>query len=316
MKLFITLLILFGFLYSSAQAPFTTYIRPKANTQEQLKAQRGVAAPLPSKREVYQENRKKIDSLTRADYFDHISANIVVIQDANKFFPTINGEVINYRLGIWTEKKVKKENRGTTRTEKRAAKDSATEPRVHYLPFSIITKVSANYLDSSAGPINDATSFFGAPLTFRFAPACDLTPENDQNKLFLGMNTDLRLLVLGNDDENSIDAGWGTYVSGGFTYMGLGHAYETNPESREETRHNGKWSFSTMLYWFKSGGKFNKAVFNSYETKSISGIEMMLRFKASKKEDSKFNFLVSASNGFTKDAPNFAKWQFTIGVGR
>ena len=91
--------------------------------------------------------------------------------------------------------------------------------------------------------------------------------------------------------------------------MGYGYATSANG------RHEGKWSFSSILYAFKSGGTFNKAVFGNYEKKTLSGVEFFLRFKTSKKEDSKFNFLIGASNGFTRGAPNFAKWEFRIGVG-
>lgn len=96
--------------------------------------------------------------------------------------------------------------------------------------------------------------------------------------------------------------------------MGTGYAYNGN-DNDEGKRFHGKWSISTMIYWFKSGGKFNKIVFDDHTNKTISGIEMLLRFKTNKKEDSKFNFLIGASNGFTKPTPNFAKWQFRIGVG-
>ena len=313
MKLLTTLFFVVCYTLSIAQTPFATYTKPKLISKEEYTTREGKA---PDDKTLYCENLKKIDSLSMADYFDHMNANIVVIQDARKFFPTLNGEIVNYRFGIWTEKKVTKEGTGNTKEERMAASDVETEPRVHYLPFSIITKISSNYLDSSAGPINDATSFFGAPLTFRLSPAFDLLPNNTENKLFMGANADLRLLAFGNDAENTIDVGWGAYISGGITYMGRGHAYTINEENKEETRYEGKWSFSAILYWFKSGGKFNKAIFDNFEKKSLSGIEMMLKFKASKKEDSKFNVLVSASNGFTKGASNFAKWEFRIGVGK
>ena len=309
MKLLITLLFFCYVISSNAQAPFAPYLQPKRATEKEFHDGRDKGL-VKTRSEA---NRAKADSLKVADYFDHMSANIVVIQDANKLFPTVNGEVMNYRLGLWTQDKVITIDTVINNTN---VQIHDTVSRVHNLPFSIITKISSDYMDSSAGPANDATSFFGAPLTFRFAPAFDLFPKTTENKLFLGMNTDLRLLVFGNDAENKIDFGWGAYVSGGFTYMGKAHAFEIDPKTEEEIRYNGKWSFSTLLYWFKSGGKFNQALFKGYEPKSLTGIEMMLRFKTSKKEDSKFNFLVSASNGFTRGAPNFANWQFTIGVGK
>jgi len=263
--------------------------------------------------QLYNDRLLSLDTLSKADYFDHMSANIVIQQDAKKMFPCVNGEIINYKLGVWTQKKFV---RKPAKDCKQECKDTMeTYPRIHFLPFSIISKVSGNYADSSAGPINDATSFFGAPLTLRFSPAADLTPKNDDNKLFFGVHGDLRLLMIGDTVTNSINTGWGVYLSGGFTYMGKGYAYEGNEDTDDSKRYYGKWSISGMFYWFKSGGTFNKAVFGEYEPKNLSGFEAILRFKTSKKENSKFNFIFGASNGFTRGAPDFAKWQFRLGVG-
>lgn len=241
----------------------------------------------------------QINRLTKADFLVHANANLVSIQDGKKLFPTINGEIINYKLRIWTE-----------------TSNSSDSVKVHVLPFSLISKVSGNYSDSSAGPINDATSYFGAPLTFRIAPSVELfTKNNDNNKLFLGANCDLRLLTVGDSSTNKIETGWGGYVSAGLTYMGTGYAYEGDEDIDESKRYEGKWSFSTLFYYFKSGGTFNKAVFGNYEKKSLTGIELLLRFKVLNTKDSKFNFLVGASNGFTKGAPNSGNWEFRIGIG-
>ena len=325
MKRLIFIATIFSMTGTNAQVPFATYEKQEfkeinasftsKNAGERIKA--------------YEAKIRSIDSIKKADYFDHANANIVVIQDAKKMFPTVNGEIINYRLGIWTrkiytEKKKAKDCKDVYKKSEKQNSDKVRlneclkalegDPRIHNLPFSIISKVSGNYMDSAAGPTNDATSFFGAPLTFRISPAFDLMPGNFNNKLFFGINADIRLLIIGDEAKENIETGWGTYASAGFTYLGKGYAFENNDEEPE--RHNGKWSFSAMLYWFKSGGTFNKAVFGNYEKKELTGLEMMLRFKASKKEDSKFNFILSASNGFTAGAPNFGKWDFRIGVGK
>ena len=97
--------------------------------------------------------------------------------------------------------------------------------------------------------------------------------------------------------------------------MGRGFAMDGTEETDAASRHDGIWSFTAMIYFFKSGGQFNKAVFGSYEAKTLTGAELLLRFKTTKKEDAKFNFLVGASNCFTKGTPNCGGWQFRLGIG-
>ncbi|HYE54600.1 MAG TPA: hypothetical protein VD996_07140 [Chitinophagaceae bacterium] len=319
---------------AAAQTPFATFKTTKPLTvdsarklPQETRLMLNILSDINSEHfvnEVKQHNKEQKDSL-KLEYFDHLSANAVFIQNSQKMFPTINGEVINYRLGIWTEKRyISKsqcadcdtlQNRIARRicreNRRRCLDTTADELRTHYLPFSIITKISSNYADSSAGPTHDATSFFGAPLTLRFSPAFDLTPHLEENKLFAGINTDLRLLTYTDTVANDLETAWGAYVSAGLSYLGKGYAYETD----EADRHDGAFSFSAMLYWFKSGGQFNKELFGNYQKKTLTGVEIILRFKTSSKQSSRFNFILGASNGFTRGAPNFAKWQFQLGVG-
>ena len=285
----------FGTLNVFAQVPMATYKRPTLNSVKHELTLTGVVTD--NATAIAIANRA-VNNLDKTDFFDHANANLVFIQDGKKLFPTINGEVINYKLGVWT------------------TKDQDGVKRPHYLPLSLISKVSGNYADSAAGATNDATSYFGAPLTFRISPAIELTKETStENKLFLGFNADLRLLTIGDTVENKLNTGWGAYGSVGLTYMGKGFVQDPNGDQDESGRYDGTWSFSALLYIFKSGGTFNKAVFGDYEKKTLAGVEMLLRFKTSKKENSKFNFLIGANNGFTKGAPNFGKWEFRIGVG-
>jgi hypothetical protein len=304
MKKVLLFVLWFSAINCFSQAPFSTYKKPtlesaitkhriKNNDLENTNISRSDSTILINKvnKQVEENN------LDRADFLEHINANLISIQDGKKLFPTINGEVINYKLGLWT----------TTKPDR--------TKRTHYLPISLISKVSGNYSDSSAGATDDATSYFGAPLTFRFSPAFELTKlSSTENKLFLGFNTDLRLLTIGDTIKNKVTTSWGAYGSFGITYMGKGFAEQRS--DNETSRIDGKWSFSALLYFFKGGGTFNKAVLGDYEKKTLSGIEMLLRFKTNKKEDSKFNFLIGASNGFTRGAPNFAKWEFRIGIGK
>jgi hypothetical protein len=295
------LLFVFFSLKSFSQVPFTTYNKPTYKKIREGMTMRGLTGDT---------STSKIDSITasqreelgKPDFFDHYSANIITLQNGKKMFPVINGEVVNYGLGLWST--VREIDSAGVKDKK--IKDTVT----HYLPLSIITKLSGNYRDSSAGVTNDATSFLGAPLTFRLSPSFEIPVDKLQrNKMFAGLNADLRLLTIADPNTSKLEAGWGMYGSVGVTYMGYGYAVSENG------RHEGKWSFSSILYAFKSGGTFNKAVFGNYEKKTLSGIEFFLQFKTSKKEDSKFNFLIGAGNGFTRGAPNFGKWEFRIGVG-
>lgn len=264
-----------------------------------------------------EDNRKKIKAevdstlkaLSKADFLDHMNANITTIQNGKKMFPTINGEVINYKLSIWTSYII------STLTDDDGTKKKDTIPRRHYLPISLFTKVSGNYSDSAAGPSDDACSFFGAPLTLRFSPAFELLKNKlRENKLFIGLNTDMRLLTIGDTIKNKLQTTWGVYGSAGISYLGRGFAYDDVEETDEAGRHDGTWSFTAMLYFFKSGGNYSKAIFGNYEKKTLTGVELLLRFKTSKKEDAKFNFLIGASNCFTKGAANTG-WQFRLGIG-
>lgn len=232
-------------------------------------------------------NDEQIEQAESADVLKQFSGSLVVSDYVDKLFPTINGDIITYRLNLWTT------NSGKAR---------------HYLPLSIISKVSGSS-QNNTGTLNDAVSFFGAPLTFRFSPTF-IDRSFTFNRLVIGMLHDVRVLAIGDTATNQIDAGFGYYGAFGFSYFGDGDV-----SSEPTTRYTGRWSFSTMLYLFTSGGKFNKTVFGNYEPKNLTGLEMLLRFKTDKDEGSKFNLLIGANYGFTRGAPNYNKWDFRIGVG-
>lgn len=243
--------------------------------------------------------KRNLDEISKPDFLDHMNSNITSLQNGKKMFPTINGELINYNLCLWTS---------YTRGSK-----GDTVIKQYYLPISLFTKISGNYSDSAAGVSDDATSYFGAPLTLRFAPAVELFRNKlNENKLFVGLNTDLRLLTIGDTIKNKLQTTWGIYGSAGISYMGKGFAEDPTDAAH---RYDGIWSFSAMVYFFKSGGEFNKAIFGNYDKKTLTGVELLLRFKTTKKEDAKFNFLIGASNCFTKGAANSGGWQFRLGIG-
>ncbi len=288
---------------------FAISIQTESDVSKNAKINAEIKANIKSINSLDSQNKESIRALVKEefvqlgkpDFLDHINANIVSIQNGKKMFPTINGEIINYKLSVWTSYKIKKCD--TVRTP-------------HYLPISLFTKVSGNYADSEAGASDDATSYFGAPLTLRFSPSRELFKNKlHDNRLFAGFNTDMRLLTIADTVKNKLQTTWGVYGSAGLTYMGRGYAYEGEGDTDAAQRHDGIWSFSAMLYFFKSGGDYNKAIFGNYEKKTLSGLEMLLRFKTSKKEDAKFNFLLGASNCFTKGAANSGGWQFKLGIG-
>ena len=321
---------------SYAQMPFSTVAPPRGVLNEKEKAEvnrnkneinllttenngfSGISTLTAAQKETINANKRKVDSLCKVnrdirdssvsrelndigkpDFLDHMNSNITSLQNGKKMFPTLNGELINYKLSLWTS---------SCKTSK-----GDTVARRHYLPISLFTKISGNYSDSAAGPSDDATSYFGAPLTLRFAPAFELFPNRlNENRLFVGLNTDLRLLTIGDTIKNKLQTTWGVYGSAGISYMGKGYAEDPTDAAH---RYDGVWSFTAMLYFFKSGGEYNKAIFGNYEKKTLTGVELLLRFKTSKKENAKFNFLIGASNCFTKGAANTGSWQFRLGVG-
>lgn len=252
-----------------------------------------------------------------ADLFSQFGGGLVIGDDANTLFPTVNGDIITYRLGVWSNIRIKDDTKrghkpktGEIDSLLRIAKDSSKLDTVrHYLPLSIISKVSGSN-QNNTGTVNDAVSFFGAPLTFRFSPVL-YSHEFLENKIVFGMHHDLRILAIGDTNTNKITAGFGYYGAVGFTYFGNG---TVSNEAEPKTVEDGVWSFSSLFYYFKSGGKFNKAVFGNYEPTSLTGIELLLRFKTTRSEANKFNLQLGANYGFTKNAPNYGKWEFKIGV--
>jgi len=236
-------------------------------------------------------NNKMREAEERADVLDQFSGGLnIPTEEVAQLFPTINGDIITYRLRMWTTVK----NNVSTR---------------HYLPFAIISKVSGSQKNNT-GTINDAVSFFGAPLTFRLTPTFVDVPLGDTRFVF-GMHHDLRILAIGDTLTDKLQAGFGYYGAIGLSIFGEGDVSTTG----DPTKYEGTWSFSALLYHFSSGGKFDKAVFGNYEPKSLHGFEFLLRFKTSKEENSKFNLLLGANYGITKNAPNHNKWDFKIGIG-
>jgi len=228
---------------------------------------------------------------------EKLSTGIVISDDVNKLFPTIVGNVVNYRLRLWSRVLKKGPDKNDT--------------AIVYLPLSIISKISGA-TGNSSGTLNDAASFFGAPFTLRFSPNfVDVDVDNKNGRFVVGMHHDLRVLAIADTATNKAEAGFGYYGALGFTYFNTGQVF--NEEAKDWIE--GKWSFSALLYFFKSGGKFNKAVFGDYKNRTLSGIECMLRFRTNSDANKKFNFFFGTNYGFSKDVPNKGKWDFRMGIG-
>jgi len=117
-----------------------------------------------------------------ADLADKISTGIVISDDVNKLFPAITGNVVNYRLRLWSRIMQKGPYKGDTAEV--------------YLPLSILSKVTGA-TGNNTGTVNDAASFLGAPLTLRFSPnLLDLQSKDKKSRLGIGMQHELRMLYV------------------------------------------------------------------------------------------------------------------------
>ena len=242
-------------------------------------------------------NKKQKIEEEKIGTLDQFSSGLVMGDDMKNLFPTINGEILNYRLGLYSTKGRETDNDTIVR---------------HYLPISIISKISGSNKNTT-GTLNDATSFFGSPFTFRTTTIfLDRTTKNMENRFVVGMHNDLRIVTVGDTLTSKLETAFGYYGAIGFTYFGKG---DVSNASDPSTKWEGTWSFSALAYFFSSGGTFNKAVFGNYEKKNLTGIELLLKFKTSSSEASKFNLLIGGNYGFTKGAPNFEKWSFRLGIG-
>lgn len=235
----------------------------------------------------YNDNQREAED--KAHLLNQVGTSIVVGSDVANLFPTLNGEIVDYRICI--------SRKGTKR---------------HYLPLSIVSKVSGNSTNT-AGTVNDATSFFGAPLTLRATPTFRIEAnENRATAWAFGTYHDVRLVTVGNTVTNKVDAGFGMYNAVGFSIFGEGYVQDNTDNP---TKYEGSWVFSALLYNFSSGGKFNNAVFGSYEKKNLSGVEALFRFKTSSDQHSRFNLLIGGNYGFTPGASNYHTWSLRFGVG-
>lgn len=241
-------------------------------------------------------NAMLVREAEKPGFAEKLSTGIVIKGEVDKLFPTLVGDITTYRLKLW-QRSIKR------------GRDKDKKANV-YLPFSFVSKLSGSNEDNT-GTVNDATTFFGAPLTFRLSPNLVDYTWNEGSRFVLGMHHDLRLLPVGDTTTDKIEAGFGYYGSFGFSFFNDADVFDNESNSWIA----GKWSFSALVYVFRSGGKFKQAVFGNYDKKSLSGFECMLRFATSDDASRKFNFFLGTNLGLTEDSPNYKKWDFRIGIG-
>ncbi len=237
------------------------------------------------------------DEKETATFFSSQSATLVFDDQSSSMFPALNSSIINYRLGIHSRQ-----------TKKKGSQDDSVMKRT-YIPFSLLSNVTTNFGKTASAVANEATTFFGSLLTFRITPHA-VVKVGAENQLVFGLIQDLRLYSIGDTVTNKLTAAFGYYGAAGLTFFGPG---TVDDESGKE--YSGRWAFSSLFYWFKSGGKFDELVFKNQPAKWLSGVEFLLKFKTSAAEASKFNFLVGAKYGLAKGTPSADSWNFRIGVG-
>jgi hypothetical protein len=283
------------------QAEIETLLNKKLNAGLGLKTYEVVFAGnfnnLADNDNVNQFNASRIREAEKPGLADKLSTGVVINGEVDKFFPTLVGDVVTYRLKLWSRK-----------IRKGPDKDKMANI---YFPLSIVSKISGSNEDNS-GTVNDAISYFGAPLTFRLSPnIIDITGKDEQTRFVIGMHHDFRALPVGDTLTDNVEIGFGYYGAFGFSFFSMGDVFDEETDAWIA----GRWSLSALVYLFRSGGKFKEAVFGTYDQKSLSGFEFMFRFKTENDSEKKFNLFIGANCGFTKNAPNYKKWDIRLGIG-
>jgi hypothetical protein len=281
-KELISLLLLFPVL-SFSQMPFSAKTARTITSKNITVA--GVSKDIPA------------DEENDVTIFEEQTAGIL-FTDGGKLFPAISSSVIKYKFVMFSKK------------IPAPAGGAVTFKRV-YLPFFVTSNVSgANLTSNPAASATEATSYFGSVMNFRVSPGKKIS-IGDENTLVLGTSHDLRILTIGDTVAQKVDIGFGYYGAAGLSYFGNGTA--TDPDGKD---YGGKFGMSAIIYWFKSGGKFNKAVLNNTGNKDwLIGFEYLLKFVPSNKADSKFKLFLGAKYDFSRASPTKNTWNFRFGVG-
>lgn len=281
-------LLLIGFLFlvivSQAQMPFS-YRTSKKMPAKVVKSEGGEVITVP-------------DDDDNAAFFEDVTAGVLMTNDGDKLFPTLNSSIIKYRFSMYS--KAIKDAKGDTTGYKR-----------RYLPFFITSNISgAGLVNDKSAEINDVTSYMGSILNFRAAPAFNINIGGD-NSLVLGTSHDLRLYAIGDTVTQKISAAFGYYGAVGLSYFGFGQV-----EDEDGNEYDGRFGMSALVYWFKSGGKFNEKVFGDAKAKDwLTGFEFLLKFKPDKTEASKFKLFAAAKYDFSNTSPTKNTWSFRFGIG-
>lgn len=283
MKKVLLILSLVAFIHSNAQLPFN-YRTAKTVKSKVQKSASGTETAVP-------------DDDDNAAFFDDVTAAVLMTDDGSKLFPTLNSSIIKYRFAMYSKK-----------TKDKIGNDVFKRT---YLPFFVTSNVSgASLSENKNAEVNEVTSYMGSILNFRAAPAFKIK-VGDDNSLVIGTSHDLRLYAIGDTVTQKVSASFGYYGAVGLSYFGFGQV-----DDGEGNQYDGRFGMSALIYWFKSGGKFNEKVFGNAEAKDwLTGFEFLLKFKPDKSEASKFKLFAAAKYDFSSTSPTKNTWSFRFGIG-
>ncbi len=218
-------------------------------------------------------------------------------KDVNNSFPSINLNLIQYRLGLFTFKAKKG----------RPSVNVVTGDTIRvFMPLILMSKFTLNYDSLNYASLNDATSFAGSPITFRIMPSHTFK-VGLENTFTIGLVGDLRGIILNDSTNSNTDFEFGAYYSFGVKYSGKG-------DVRDETGQSfiGKWSLSGLLYGFSGSKTSNNELYGGQT--GLRGLELIFKFKVLDTKLTRFNLFANTQYQFdhlTDQSP----WIFKFGIG-
>jgi len=252
-----------------AQEPFNVPMVDPPGSYKFIDYEHSTAGEIKYKSKQTSDIKNNVSSFTQASVGFLASGDL-----SSTITPSLNLNVIQYRLGIYT--------RYDTTDKANAKIDTA---RV-YLPFAILSKISTKYDTTLLTTIDDITSFGGSPLTVRLMPNYSFR-VGEENSITVGHISDMRALVYHDKILNQLITKFGYYASVGLKFGGLG-------EVRDEAGQTylGSWSISALAYTFLTDHNSKMILFGDPNA-PVNGFEFIFKFVASKSELTRFNIFAS-----------------------